>query len=84
VLKNCTYIEDETLSQLIARKDSLKILEIIKCKNITDKGLRTLGALSKLEKLEASGLPYLKNAEKVIEELKGKLSNCAIDIKSGG
>lgn len=80
-LTNCTYVEDSTLDQLLARKDSLKVLEIIKCKNITDEGLKTLGGLTNLQKLVVSDLPYLKNAAKVQEELKAILKNCEIDIK---
>lgn len=80
VLSNCTYIEDDTLDKLILRKDSLRVLQINKCKNITDAGLKVLGNLSKLEKIVISDLPYLKNPIKVQEELKLKLPNCKIDI----
>lgn len=80
VLTNCTYIEDDTLDKLILRKDSLKVLKINKCKNITDEGLKVLGSLTNLEKIVISDLPYLKNPEKVQEDLKLKLPNCNIDI----
>jgi len=81
VLKNCSYVTDEALYKLEMRKDSLRILEISKCKNITEDGLRALQKLTKLEKLVAHELPYVKNIEQVQQELKQHLANCQIDIK---
>jgi len=80
-MNNCSYITDEALEKLVTRKDSLKVLEITNCKNITDDGLRTLKHLTKLEKLVARDLPYVKNGAKVQAELKEHLKNCEIDIK---
>lgn len=80
-LNNCSYITDEALEKLALRKDTLKVLEITDCKNITDEGLRYLKDLSNLEKLILRDLPYVKNPEKITSELKAKLVNCDIDFK---
>lgn len=80
-LTNCPYITDEALQKMDLRKDSLKVVEISQCKNITEEGLRYLGALNKLEKLVVRDLPYVKNVEKVELELKKILVNCDVDIK---
>lgn len=80
-LISCPYITDEALQKMELRKDTLKVVEISQCKNITEAGLRYLGALNKLEKLVVRDLPYVKNVEKVELELKKILVNCDVDIK---
>lgn len=80
-LTNCSYITDEALDKMAFRKDSLKVVEISQCKNITEEGLRSLGALTKLEKLIVRDLPYVKNSAKIEKELKEILVNCDVDIK---
>lgn len=80
-LNNCSYIEDDALARLELRKDTLKILEISHCKNITEDGLRHLQKLMNLSKLVVHDLPYVKNVEKISQELKQFLKNCDIDIK---
>lgn len=79
-LNNCTYIEDEALYQLVDCKDSLKILEIDGCKNITDDGVRSLAKLTNLQKLVLNNLPYVKNFETLEKELKDALKECDISI----
>lgn len=80
-LEDCSYITDEALEKLVYRKDSLKILEIIRC-DITDEGLKSLKVLDKLEKLAVSGVAALKDPEGVANQLKQHLKNCLIDIKA--
>jgi hypothetical protein len=81
-LDNCSYIDDEALMQLDQRKDSLKELEILNCKNITEKGLRSLMNLPLLEKLIVKNVPYVKNAAGIEKELRERLTKCHVDIKS--
>jgi len=81
VMKNCSYITDEALEKLELRKNSLKILEISRCKNITEDGLKALWKLKKLEKLVIHELPYVTNTEQVQQELTQHLASCLIDIK---
>jgi ATP synthase, H+ transporting, mitochondrial F0 complex, subunit s len=80
VLSNCGYIEDEALKWLVERKDSLKHLEIVSCKNITEEGLRSLKSLN-LEKLILKNLPYVKDVDGVAIELKSAMPNCQIEIE---
>lgn len=81
MLNKCSYITDEAIQAFELRKDSLKVVEIMSCKNITDEGLVHLKKLSKLEKLVIHDLPYVKNAEKAQNDLKEALKNCVVDIK---
>lgn len=81
-LNNCAYIEDEALQKLELRKDTLKVLEISQCKNVTDVGLRHLLTLSNLEKLVIHNLPYVKNPEKIATELRERLTKCDVEIKA--
>lgn len=80
-LTDCTYITDEALYKLEYRKDSLKFLEIVNCKNITEDGLRSLKVLSKLETLIARDLPYVSKPAEIAKELKEHLKNCEIVIE---
>lgn len=80
-LSNCAYITDEALSRLDYRKNSLKVLEISGCKNITVEGLRYLSRLTGLEKLVIRNLPDVKDPAKIADELRQTLKNCDIDIK---
>ncbi|CRL02277.1 CLUMA_CG015076, isoform A [Clunio marinus] len=79
-LKNCKYLEDDSLKKFMLRKDSLKIVEIIQCKNLTDDGLQHLTKLINLEKLIVHNLPYVKHLEKVQEDLRKALPKCTIQI----
>lgn len=81
VLTECSYITDEALYKFELRKDSLKVVEIFGCKNITEDGIKSLQTLTKLEKLTIQGLPYVKNTEQAAKDLKKYLTNCVVDIK---
>jgi hypothetical protein len=41
----CLYLEDEALANLSYLKDSLQVLQIISCGNITDNGVKSLHIL---------------------------------------
>lgn len=80
VLKDCGYIEDEALRFFALRKDSLKHVEIVDCKNLTEVGLRSLKGLN-LNTLIVKNLPYVKDIAAVEAELKESLKNCQIEIE---
>jgi hypothetical protein len=80
-LTECSYITDDVFSKLEFRKDTLKCLEIVGCKNISDDGLRSIKNLYKLEKLVARDLPYVKKSAEIAKELQGYLKNCEIVIE---
>lgn len=80
-LTECSYITDETLARLETRKDSLKSLEIVGCKNITDEGLRSIKKLLNLEMLVARNLPYVNQKAEIAKELQEHLKNCKIVVE---
>jgi hypothetical protein len=80
-LTDCSYITDEALEKLDYRKESLKFLEIINCKNITEDGLRSLKKLTNLQKLVARNLPYVNKPAEIAKELQEHLKNCEIVIE---
>jgi H+-transporting ATP synthase F0 complex subunit s len=80
VLKDCGYIDDLALEKLELRKESLKILEIEKCRDITDHGLMQLKKLENLKELKLVDLPYVKNPENCEKELKNALKNCKFEF----
>lgn len=81
-LEHCKNVEDDAISKLEHVKDTLLDLEIIGCKNITDTGLLYAKKLTKLQKLRAENLPYVKDAKAVEQELKRHLPNCQISVKA--
>ncbi|KAG5667814.1 hypothetical protein PVAND_015783 [Polypedilum vanderplanki] len=80
VLNSCGYIEDEALQLLHLRKETLKHLELINCKNLTEVGLRSLKNLN-LTTLVIKNVPYVKDIATIENELKESLKNCKIQIE---
>lgn len=80
VLKNCGYIEDQAMAYLKYRKDTLKHLELIDCKNITDEGLNHLKELD-LKTLVIKNVPYVKNFEAIEKELRSAMKNCEMILE---
>lgn len=81
-LTRCKHMENEALQQLDVVKDSLRELTLTDCFNVTDSGLVSLGGLSGLERLNVSGVPYVKDLAAVRETLAEKLPNCEINMKN--
>lgn len=79
-LEECKYINDESIEKLTTIKDTLKTLEIIGCKNVTDNGLLHAKKLIHLTNFKAQNLPYVKDASKVMQDLQGALPNCKLDF----
>jgi hypothetical protein len=80
VLTNCGYIDDEALKFLALRKDTLRHLELVDCKSLTDEGLRSLKGLN-LSVLTVKNVPYVKDVAGVEKELRDALKNCEIKIE---
>lgn len=81
MLNNCSYVTDDALAKLEYCKDSLKVLEIVKC-DITNSGLRSLKNLTNLKKLTVSDVGALDKPDEIAAELKMHLKNCQVDIKA--
>lgn len=79
-LEECKYINDKSIEKLEIIKDTLKTLEIIGCKNITDDGLLHAKKLINLKNFKAHNLPYVKDATKVMDDLHGAIPNCKLDF----
>ncbi|KAM6960824.1 ATP synthase subunit s, mitochondrial [Aplochiton taeniatus] len=82
-LNKCIYIEDaclEKLSTIENLQDSLYMMEIISCGNVTDKGVLALHKLRHLEYLFLSDLPGLKDKEKTVERLQTALPKMELNL----
>lgn len=80
-IENCKYIDDNALSYLSILQDTLKNLEIIACRGVTDEGLLSLKVLKKLERLKIQGLTFVHKKDSTCKELSEALPNCKIDFQ---
>ncbi|KAJ8948133.1 hypothetical protein NQ318_008486 [Aromia moschata] len=81
ILHKCNYLEDSALGELHYLKNSLLLLQISSCPNITEKGLLHLKVLSKLKQLVMYDLVSVKDKDKVVQTLKSNLSQCNIKLQ---
>ncbi|CAN9501984.1 unnamed protein product [Ophioblennius macclurei] len=75
-LNKCIYIEDaclERLSSIENLQESVYMMEVISCGNVTDKGVVALHKLKNLEYLFLSDLPGIKDRETTVGRLKTAL-----------
>ncbi|XP_061599690.1 ATP synthase subunit s, mitochondrial [Cololabis saira] len=75
-LCKCIYIEDaclERLSSMPNLQESLGLLELVSCGNVTDRGVTALHRLRNLEYLVLSDLPGIRDKEATTERLKTAL-----------
>ncbi|XP_029899914.1 ATP synthase subunit s, mitochondrial [Myripristis murdjan] len=82
----CIYIEDtclERLSSIENLQESLYMMEIVSCGNVTDRGVIALHKLRNLEYLFLSDLPGIKDREKTVERLQTALPrlDIALDLE---
>ncbi|KAL7306328.1 hypothetical protein TKK_0001755 [Trichogramma kaykai] len=77
-LIDCLSIENDAMLSLAILKNSLKLLEVVNCKNITDEGLHHLSNLKNLTNLKLGGFPYVKNKNDVLNQLILSLPQCKI------
>ncbi|XP_001604038.1 ATP synthase subunit s, mitochondrial [Nasonia vitripennis] len=77
-LVRCSYIENDAIPLLSIVKDSLKHLEVVECKNVTDEALLHLKNLVNLKTLKLGGMPYVENKDNVVSKLTAALPNCKI------
>ncbi|KAJ3650245.1 hypothetical protein Zmor_021943 [Zophobas morio] len=76
----CSYLENQALKGLSPLENSLRSLRISECMNITEKGLLYLTVLRHLEELILVNLPYVKDKEKVMNQLRSDLPRCNIQF----
>ncbi|CAH1636500.1 unnamed protein product [Spodoptera littoralis] len=82
ILHNADYIDDRALKGLSFGQSTLTHLQVSKCVNVTDAGLKSLISLNKLELLVLFNLVSVENIEECKEYIRQHLSNCKIrDLK---
>ncbi|XP_070698498.1 ATP synthase subunit s, mitochondrial [Pempheris klunzingeri] len=79
----CIYIEDtclEKLSSVENLQESLYMLEVVSCGNVTDKGLIALHKLRNLEYLFLSDLPGIRDKHTTVDRLQTALPRLEIAL----
>lgn len=81
ILHECKHLESDGLQGLVHLKNTLKLLQVSACDNISDEDLMVIGELSNLELLKIFEMRYVKDLDKVKQNLQAKLPNCIMEIK---
>lgn len=81
IFHNCTYLEPDGLEKLVYLNESLKILQVSSCPNITDSGLMVIGQMRNLQTLQIFDMPFITNLPKLKTDLQNMLPKCKIDIE---
>lgn len=79
----CIYIEDtclERLSSIQNLQETLYMMELVSCGNVTDKGIIALHRLRNLEYLFLSDLPGVADKQKTVERLQTALPQLDITL----
>lgn len=80
-LDRCNHMSNEGLPRLIHVRQTLTTLQISRCYNVKDSGLRSIGNLVNLRRLIVYGLIAVKNVKAIEEELKHRLPDCRFDVR---
>lgn len=80
IFHSCKHLEGDGLMGLVHLKNTLKDLQISECLNIADEGLKCLGELKNLQKLNIFKMD-LKNQNEVLKELQQQLPKCKISMQ---
>ncbi|CAG9787789.1 unnamed protein product [Diatraea saccharalis] len=78
ILHNSKYIDDRAMKGLSYGKETLLHVQVSRCPNITDDGLKELTVLSKLQKLILFDLQSVSDLHKCKEYLKSQLPQCSV------
>lgn len=79
ILHNNNYIDDRALKGLSYGSSTLDHVQVSKCSNVTDPGLKEIKALGKLEKLVLFDLTSVNNLEECKQYLQTHLPKCKIE-----
>ncbi|KAM4020939.1 distal membrane-arm assembly complex protein 2 [Anomaloglossus baeobatrachus] len=77
-LSHCHHLDDWALSRLHVFKDSLEVLSLAGCRQVTERGLATLHHLQNLKHLDLSDLPAVNNKGLTLILLEEVLPACEI------
>lgn len=78
VLHNNNYIDNRALKGLAYAKDILSFVQVSKCVNVTDPGLKELVVLKNLQKIVLYDLISVKNIEECKQFITSGLPTCKI------
>lgn len=81
ILHNCSYIDNRAIKGLEYGKLTLNHVQISKCLNVTDTGLKELKALDRLHTLVLFNLESVTNLEECKQYLHQYLPKCKIEGK---
>lgn len=81
ILHDCKHLESDGLQGLVHLKDTLKVLQVSACDNMSDDDLMVIGELTNLELLKIFQMRYVKDIAKVKQSLQQKLPNCHMEIE---
>lgn len=79
ILHNTTYIDDRALKGLSYGSGTLSHVQVSKCNNVTDPGVKEIKALDKLETLVLFNLISVENLEECKQYLQTHLPKCKIE-----
>ncbi|KAK3607853.1 hypothetical protein CHS0354_038281 [Potamilus streckersoni] len=80
ILHECIYLEDNALEYLSYIKETLKVLQISRCPNITKDGLSKLVVLENLQQLVLFQLPEVIDKEETKHMLQNALPKCQVQF----
>ncbi|CAH0683149.1 unnamed protein product [Spodoptera exigua] len=82
ILHNADYIDDRALKGLSFGQNTLTHLQVSKCVNVTDAGLKSLVSLDKLEILLMFNLMSVENLQECKQYIQKHLPKCKVtDLK---
>lgn len=81
ILHNASYIDNRAIAGLAYGKSNITYVQVSKCLNVTDMGLKELKLLDKLETLVLFNLESVKNLDECKEYLQKYLPKCRIKGK---
>ncbi|KAH9630509.1 hypothetical protein HF086_000722 [Spodoptera exigua] len=82
ILHNADYIDDRALKGLSFGQNTLTHLQVSKCVNVTDAGLKSLVSLDKLELLLMFNLMSVENLQECKQYIQKHLPKCKVtDLK---
>ncbi|KAM3965079.1 ATP synthase subunit s, mitochondrial [Aphomia sociella] len=78
ILHNDNYIDDRALKGLSYGRETLTHVQVSKCPNVTDVGIKEIKILDKLEMLKLFNLQEVKNLDECKQYLQSHLPKCKI------
>lgn len=81
ILNRCKLLENDSLSELQHVADTLRELHVISCYNMRDDGILLLKSFKNLKSLIIYDLPYVRDLNRVKDELVKEIPQCKIQLK---